>query len=263
MKRPVVALVVGCAVFGAVLGAATVSSAHKGAPDQGDPTLVHACVNRWWGYVRIVDSSTGRCLAFWETAVHWPATGVQGPQGPQGETGATGATGAQGPRGATGPQGPQGATGLTGATGPQGAQGATGATGPQGATGATGPQGAPGATGPQGAPGATGPKGDQGDPGAEGVSGWVRVEGKDASPSGYPTTATSTADCPSGTKALGGGYLITVGDKYCTVPTMASYPGDDDTWTATGTEDEHSSCSGHWSIRAYAICATVDQSREK
>jgi len=237
MKRPVVALVVGCAVFGAVLGLATVTSAHKGAPDQGDPTLVHACVNRLYGYVRIVHPSTGRCIRFWETAVHWPATTAQGPQGPQSETG---------PQGLQGEIGASGLTGATGLTGPQGPQGETGPLGPQGETG---PQG------PQGETGATGPKGDQGDPGAEGVSGWVRVEGKDASPGGYPTTATSTADCPSGTKALGGGYLITVGDKYCTVPTMASYPGDDDTWTATGTEDEHSSCSGHWSIRAYVICA--------
>jgi len=90
MKRLVVAVVVACAMLGTVLGLATMTSAHRGAPDQADTTLVHACVNRLYGYVRIVHPSTGRCIRYWETAVHWPATT---PQGPQGETGAQGPQG--------------------------------------------------------------------------------------------------------------------------------------------------------------------------
>jgi hypothetical protein len=69
---------------------------------------------------------------------------------------------------------------------------------------------------------------------------------------------TATADCPSGKKALGGGYLITAVDSYyCAIPAMASYPSDGDTWTVTGNEGIESYCSGGWSIQAYVICATI------
>jgi len=68
----------------------------------------------------------------------------------------------------------------------------------------------------------------------------------------------ATADCPSGKKALGGGHLITAVEPYCTVGLMASYPSDDDTWTATGVEGSMAMCAMGWSIRAYVICATVN-----
>jgi hypothetical protein len=71
--------------------------------------------------------------------------------------------------------------------------------------------------------------------------------------------ATATADCPSGKKALGGGYLITAVDSYCTVSAMASYPSDGDTWTVTGMEGMYiSHCYESWSIQAYVICATIN-----
>jgi hypothetical protein len=85
----------------------------------------------------------------------------------------------------------------------------------------------------------------------------VRVVGTAVEGSGSGT-ATATADCPSGKKALGGGYLITAVEPYCAVPTMASYPSDDDTWTATGKESEWSMCYEGWSIQAYVICATIN-----
>jgi hypothetical protein len=254
MMRPIVAVVVACAVFGTAFGLATVTSAHKGAPDQGDSTLIHACVGKWTGVVRIVDPTNGVCYPFWETAVNWPATRVRGRQGPQGETGP------QGQQGATGAQGPQGETGATGAIGATGATGATGAQGPQGETGPQGPQGETGETGETGATGATGPQGLQGEPGADGVSGWVRVEGSPAW-GFYYDTVTATVDCPSGTKALGGGYRI---EGYYGYPeeetgpvSIASYPSDDDTWTVSA---RNYGLHGYdeWWIRAYVICATVN-----
>ena len=72
-------------------------------------------------------------------------------------------------------------------------------------------------------------------------------------------TATATADCSSGKKALGGGYLI---EDYYGYPeegpaATASYPSDDDTWTVSGRFIGYH-YFGDWSIRAYVVCATIN-----
>ncbi|HEU0106250.1 MAG TPA: hypothetical protein VFT38_08775 [Vicinamibacteria bacterium] len=111
-----------CATLGVALLAPRPADA-----DGGDPTVIHACVQKSSQQVRIVGPNDA-CRST-ETAVHWS---IVGPTGPAGVPGAAGPTG---PQGVVGPTGPQG---LVGPTGPQGP---VGATGPQGATGAQGPAG--------------------------------------------------------------------------------------------------------------------------
>ena len=161
------------------------------------------------------------------------ATGPQGPTGPPGEAGATGPTGPQGPTGPTGeagatgptgPQGPTGPTGEAGATGPTGPQGAAGTQGPAGpagdagpagpagppgpigATGPAGPAGPAGAQGPSGPQGPQGPAGPAGAAGANGVSGWQRVSVDTPMPA-VGVKIGAFAACPTGKKALGGGWF--------------------------------------------------------
>jgi hypothetical protein len=87
----------------------------------------------------------------------------------------------------------------------------------------------------------------------------VRVEGSPVLGYDYHTV-TATADCPSGKKALGGGYLIEgyYGYEEETGPVAtASYPSDDDTWTVTG-RTYGLYYYDPWWIRAYVICATIN-----
>lgn len=87
----------------------------------------------------------------------------------------------------------------------RGARGARGFAGPVGATGPAGPAGATGPAGPVGATGATGATGPAGAPG---LSGYARA----TSP---PVTVmpglegSAFAECPAGTKVLGGGFFAT------------------------------------------------------
>ena len=67
----------------------------------GDATLIHACVNKRSGDIRIITATTV-CDSDRETALDW---GVQGPKGDKGDTGAVGSAGPPGP------QGPQGEPG--------------------------------------------------------------------------------------------------------------------------------------------------------
>lgn len=128
------------------------------------------------------------------TTPHRPRRGAQGPQG---LPGATGATGAQGPQG---PAGPAGGTGAKGATGDQGPQGPVG---PAGATGATGPVGAVGADG------ATGPA----LAGNQRVVASTTTSGSYGSAGTYTMSATATATCPAGKKALSGGGRAVITDN--------------------------------------------------
>ena len=95
------------------LGTPTALNAHG-----GDTSLIHACVKKSNGDLRIIAPS-GSCKKG-ETALHWNISGLAGPQGPQGNAGLTG------PQGPSGPAGPTGATGATGPQGPQGLQGPPG-----------------------------------------------------------------------------------------------------------------------------------------
>ena len=89
-------------------------------------------------------------------------------------------------------------------TGPQGLKGDTGAQGPKGDQGAQGPQGAKGDTGPLGLTGPAGPQGPRGPItppayeeayGVPGFAWWLENK-------------TVTATCPTGLKAIGGGFTL-------------------------------------------------------
>jgi type VI secretion system Hcp family effector len=82
-------------------------------PDSGG--LIHGCVNKATGVVRIIDTAKtgtlGTCVAsgaLAETAVTWSQTGPAGPAGGQGPAGQAGPAGPAGPQGPAGPAGPAG-----------------------------------------------------------------------------------------------------------------------------------------------------------
>ena len=167
---PAFFILAGSAVF------PTDALAHAGV---SDPGVIHACVQRSSGQVRIVGVN-GTCSGS-EDPLHWSvvsagagAQGLQGPMGPpgpMGPAGPQGPQGQQGPAGPAGPSGPQGTQGETGATGPQGPMGPQGTQGETGLTGATGLQGEIGPMGPQGPAGPQGEQGVQGEPGLAGAEG--------------------------------------------------------------------------------------------
>ena len=181
--------------------------------------------------------------------------GAAGSVGAKGETGAAGASGAVGPQGpagsagAVGAQGPAGAVGGDGAAGAQGPVGVTGSAGPQGPAGpagAMGPAGAAGATGPAGPTGATGPTGPSG-----GMSGYERVT-QTVNTGGW--SVVTVVVCPTGKRAVGGGFRSTsgYGPEYHWI--SESYPSADDRWTVTVTDE--------WSGLpisgvAYAVCVSA------
>lgn len=153
------------------------------------PTAINACVNKFFGFARIVKSLSD-CTQD-EYFESWNIAGPAGPQGPAGPAGAKGANGPQGVPGAAGPQGPAGLTGATGATGaagPAGGVGPAGAVGPVGAAGATGPAGATGSQGPAGPAGAQGPAGPAGAQGPAGPAGSTNIPANLTSLSGALST---------------------------------------------------------------------------
>ena len=123
-----------------------------------------------------------------------------------GTNGVNGATGAVGPQGATGAVGPQGATGAVGPQGITGPQGLTGSVGPQGLKGEKGDTGAQGSQGAQGHQGAQGAQGPQGSQGPVGISAY-QVVSKEYE-IGAVDSKESSAYCPGGMKALGGGTTV-------------------------------------------------------
>jgi len=86
--------------------------------------VIHACVNKRTGVVRIVSASAS-CRRG-ETAIAWNGQGTRG---------------AAGERGAAGPQGPAGPAGAAGVKGDTGSAGPAGAVGPAGPAGPVGPVG--------------------------------------------------------------------------------------------------------------------------
>jgi hypothetical protein len=74
-----------------LLLAAGTALAHHGQPDEGDTTIVHACVKKT-GAVRIINGATQDCLKG-ETRAHWDLVGEQGAPGPAGTPGAPGKAG--------------------------------------------------------------------------------------------------------------------------------------------------------------------------
>jgi hypothetical protein len=77
----------------------------------------------------------------------------------------------------------------------------------------------------------------------------VRVVGT-ATANNNTSPKTATATCPVGTKAIGGGGLISGVSAGITT----SYPSSDTVWTVTG---EKLSGNPSWSLQAFVICATV------
>jgi hypothetical protein len=119
-----------------------------------------------------------------------------------------------------------------------------GAKGPKGATGATG---AAGATGAKGATGATGTTGAQGIPG---ISGLTLVTG--ATVSGAGNHDNVTVACPSGQKAIGGGYS-TGGAPSDLVISTAEVLSDGATYRVDG----NSATVSSWNLVPRVYCATV------
>ena len=101
--------------------------------------VVHGCVKKGGGVLRIIDPSKGAHCRTNEQALTFNEHGPQGVQGAQGSAGSVGTAGS-----GQGIEGEPGASGATGQPGPAGGAGATGAAGPAGATGTTGATGPPG-----------------------------------------------------------------------------------------------------------------------
>lgn len=78
----------------------------------GDATLVHGCVHKSSGIVKVV--SADETCPPQHDAVDWGIVGPPGPAGPAGPAGPTGATGPAGPTGLQGPAGAPGADGVSG-----------------------------------------------------------------------------------------------------------------------------------------------------
>jgi hypothetical protein len=111
------------------------------------------------------------------------------------------------------------------------------------------PAGPQGPKGDMGNPGARGAKGDKGDPGANGVSGYQEVTGPDKTLS-VGQSGLSTANCPSGKKAVGGGYNGTV---FLALDEEMPINGGSGWFVHAKNVD---TVPGYF--HAYAICATVD-----
>src|SRR5262245_24355766 len=78
--------------------------------------VIHACLNKSTGALRVVDPETTSCRTS-EVALEWSQLGPEGPEGPEGPPG---------PQGVPGPQGPAGPRGLQGVPGPLGPAGPAG-----------------------------------------------------------------------------------------------------------------------------------------
>ena len=124
---------------------------------------------------------------------------------------------------------------------------------PAGSQGPKGDKGEPGARGPAGPKGDPGPKGltgPQGLPGPSGVSGWRFVtERRDIPRDGW---ATWTANCPAGTKALGGG-VASATVNYGTKIVQDAPAGQATGWLVTVGHDRNATVPYY----AWVICAKV------
>jgi hypothetical protein len=90
-KRRARGLAPAVAVASLLLIAPGTALAHLNQPDQGDTSIVHACVQKS-GAVKIIDGATQDCKKN-ETRAHWPLVGPQGPPGPPGTPGLGGEPG--------------------------------------------------------------------------------------------------------------------------------------------------------------------------
>ena len=126
----------------------------------------------------------------------------------------------------------------------------------QGAPGPQGPQGERGTDGADGADGAAGADGKDGVDGTDGVSGWAKVEALDV-PVVAQGFGSAFANCPAGTKVLGGGFHghgVTQSGSTQALQIMHSRPFENgDGWMAVG----YNPNDFEMKIGAYALCAAV------
>jgi hypothetical protein len=192
-------------------------------------SVIHGCTAKSGGALRVSSSCNSN-----ESALAW---NVQGPQG------------LQGPRGATGDKGAPGA---------------------KGATGATGPKGATGSRGPAGHNGTNGTNGTDGTDGTSGFTGYQIVENDEnyTAPAGGGTYQVigSSADCPTGKKAVGGGgsgtWRDANGDFAGSLAMVDSWPNNEGAVWVTGFSKVGAAniAEGEsFSMSSYAICADVGE----
>ena len=154
-------------------------------------------------------------------------------KGPKGDPGPKGDTGLQGPIGPTGPAGPPGGSGGT--------------------PGPTGPQGP---AGPQGRAGPQGPKGDDGPKGEPGISDYSTHTANSGNANTNRVKSVQ-ADCPAGTKPLGGGGEVSPTDTegIALVATYVRLNG----WFAKA--ESFAPAGQRWKLITHVICARVAQNR--
>jgi hypothetical protein len=80
----------------------------------------------------------------------------------------------------------------------------------------------------------------------------VKITGTATATPGNNGTLTSTATCPAGKVATGGGFLVTAPDAAMQV--TASQPGTGETWTASLTK-LGSGGSATTTVKAFVVCA--------
>lgn len=240
-----------------LLSAAVLSTSLRAQAAPADSVIKACYVKRSGTIYRVeAESAPTECTSRRDIPMVWNQRGPVGPAGPQGEAGPAGERGPAGSDGAAGAQGPAGPAGADGAPGAAGAAGPQGPAGPAGADGAQGPAGPAGIPGVPGAPGATGPQGPQGIPG---ISGYEVVQARIGMPGGTPSNpgqGTGAASCPSGKRALGGGYRMESGGSadLSAVVALWDSPLDGGTgWFFIGVNKNPSNIG----VFIYAICATV------
>ena len=178
-----------------------------------DATL-NACVNPSGAlYMVALPGLKAACTGASHIGFSWSQTGLAGPPGAQGVPGAQGPQGFDGPTGPAGPAGPDGMPGPAGPVGPTGEPGQQGQAGEPGDVGPSGPIGPRGATGPRGVTGPQGPMGATGKDGSAGAAGAAGADGqfevalvKTTVTVPLQTPQTFTVSCPSGMKAIAGGW---------------------------------------------------------
>lgn len=121
--------------------------------------------------------------------------------------------------------------------------------------GPPGPQGEPG---PQGQPGEKGPQGDPGPAGADGVSGYQLLQERVPFPPG--ARRDMFVECPSGKKAVGGGFDVEGLVPEDSVHIYRNYPGGfGNGWTLVASNEdnwtERADLPGR--LRAWVVCASV------
>ncbi|MGD0166429.1 MAG: collagen-like protein [Gaiellaceae bacterium] len=106
-----------------------------------------------------------------------------------------------------------------------------------------------GAKGPKGATGAKGADGQPGMRGIPGISGLTIVQGALVTGAG---SHTATAACPTGKKAIGGGFSTAGAPTDLSITTDAILSDG-----VTNRVDGHTGAAGSWNLVALVYCATV------